>query len=285
MHERNEARSLPTGGHPQDRRASPRVALASRVDVEIDGGTTVAQGASLDLGIGGLCIRLAQAAPLERVCGIRIPNGRRELALRARGAWQRKSPTDESYMLGVEFLAPPPGELTALWQLLNQRALELSRFLVDQSEFAETDIDILMDLALCTRRREFTEGVQIYAEGAVPWDESSIFIVAQGCVGLSMRGAGELARPVDLGTASVGEVFGGLPAVLGLPHVDSARALTPVQLLEIDAFSLESLAREKPLVARTLERVALRHYVRRFPMLLTAPEQRASGATALPREA
>jgi len=279
MRERIEARGPASSGVPQDRRASPRVALASRVDVELDDGTTVAQGASLDLGIGGLCIRLAQAAPLERVCGIRIPNGRRELALRARGAWQRKSPSDESFMLGVEFLAPPPGELTALWQLLNQRALELSRFLVDQSEFAETDIDILMDLALCTRRREFTEGVQIYAEGALPCDESSVFIVAQGSVGLSANGAS--VHAIDLGTASVGEVFGGLPAVLGLPHVDSARALTPVQLLEIDAFSLDSLAREKPLVARTLERAALRRYVRRFPVLLAggAPsEPAAAGA-------
>jgi len=268
MHERFAAAGPPSSGPSPERRTSPRVALASRVEVEIDGSEVAAQGASLDLGIGGLCIRLAQAVPLELVTGIRIPNGRRELALRARGAWQRASPTDESYMLGVEFLAPPPGELTALWQLLNQRALELSRFLVDQSEFANTDIDILMDLSLCTRRREFIEGVQIYAEGAAPWDESSIFIVAQGSVGLSARGAN--ARAVDLGTVSVGEVFGGVPAVLGIPHVDSAHALTPVQLLEIDSYSLDSLGREKPVVGRTLERAALRHYLRRFPAMLAA---------------
>jgi CRP-like cAMP-binding protein len=278
MRERFETTRPPNSSPTPERRTSPRVALASRVDVEIDGNPDVAHGASLDLGIGGLCIRLAEAAPLERVTGIRIPNGRRELMLRARGAWQRKSPSDESFMLGVEFLSPGPGELTALWQLLNQRALELSRFLVDQSEFADTDIDILMDLALCTRRREFGAGVQIYVEGAAPWDESSIFIVAQGCVGLSARGA---SARVDLGSAGVGEVFGGIPTVLGIPHVDGACALTPVQLLEVDAFSLESLAREKPLVARTLERAALRQYMRRMSAVFVAHDGPTSSGAAV----
>ena len=252
------------------RRAGPRVALTSRVELECEGVASAQCGASLDVGLGGLCIELPCAIDLESVRSVRIRHGRRDLTLRARGSWQRDTLAHGVVLLGVQFLDLESQQSAALWELVNLRALELTRFLVERSDLAPIDVDIAMDLTLGTRRRQFAASQRIYRHGEEAESESSIFIVAHGRVCLEAETAGGVRVVLD--HAEAGQVFGGAPSLLGIPHVDSAIAESAVQLLEIDEFSLRSLVAEKPLVARALEHAALRRYLRHIPALLRAYE-------------
>jgi hypothetical protein len=246
------------------RRAGPRVALTSRVELECEGLATPLAGASLDVGLGGLCIELPCTVDLASVRSVRVRHGRRDLSLAARGSWLRGPSADGVVLLGVQFLDLDSGQSSSLWQLLNHRALELTRFLVEQSDLAPIDVDVAMDLTLGTRRRQFAANQRIYERGSQ--SESSIFIVAHGRVSLEAETASGVRILLD--HADAGQVFGGAPSLLGIPHVDSALALSAVQLLEIDQFSFRNLVAEKPFVARALEHAALRRYLLHIPALL-----------------
>lgn len=257
---------FPLAAARERRRAGPRVAMTSRVEIECEGVATPLSGVSRDVGLGGLCIELSGAVDLASVRSVRIRHGRRELSLAARGAWLKGQSPGGAALLGVQFRELDPGQSAMLWQLLNQRALELTRFLVEQSDLAPIDVDVAMDLALGTRGRQFAASHRIYEYGASAESELSIFIVAQGRVSLEAQTAS--GARVLLDHVGPGQVFGGAPSLLGIPHVDSASALGDVQLLEIDQFSLHNLVAEKPFVARALEHAALRRYLEHIPALL-----------------
>jgi hypothetical protein len=252
------------------------VALTSRVELDCDGAQAPLQAATLDVGLGGLCIDMPCPVDLASVRTVRISHGRRDLALRARGAWARESSGRAGALLGVEFLDPDPVQRSVLWEILNLRALELTRFLVEHSDLAPIDVDLAMDVTLGTRRRQFAADEAIYRAGEGPEGESSIFIVAHGRVRLEALAAS--GTRIVLDHADSGQVFGGAPSLLGIPHVDSAVAVTPVQLLEVDAFSVHNLVAEKPLVGRALEQAALRRYVHHIPALLRSPEAFVPGS-------
>jgi hypothetical protein len=251
---------------PKRRRSGPRVALASRVEPDCDGTGAPPSGASPDFGLGDLCIEMPTPVELAAMRAVRIRHGRRDLSLRARGAWKRALPAQGAALLGVEFQELDAVHTAALWEILNLRALELTRFLVEHSDLAPIDVDLAMDVTLGTRRRQFAAGEWVYEAGASPDFDASIFIVAHGRVQLEARSAN--GDRVILDQADTGQVFGGAPTLLGVPHVDSALALEPIQLLEVDAFSLRNLLAEQPLVARALEQAALRRYLHHILALL-----------------
>jgi CRP-like cAMP-binding protein len=154
-------------------------------------------------------------------------------------------------MTGVRFSALGRREQEILGDLLQRRIRELTRFVLESSTLAPLGIDDVMELTRRTRRRDFAPGRRIYQRGAGHEGEISIFIVAGGRVSLELPRPG--CAPLVAGVLSCGDVFGGLPVVAGLAHCDSAVAVEPCQLIEIDEYSYRELCRESPRIARALE--------------------------------
>jgi hypothetical protein len=242
----------------RERRAGPRVAFTARVTLQFTTGE-VQLGASVDIGLGGVCLQLTKPVELATIRGVRIDTGHARLSLAARGSWQRVDPQRGTALLGIQFLDLGEEEISTLWSLLHQRALDLTRFLVERSGLGPIDIDVAMDLTLRTRRKEVEANRVIYRAGSDVIEEASIFIVAQGTVSLQVARADGTRAEIDV--VEPGGVFGGIPMIIGVPHVDSAVAKTPVQLLEIDRYSLKDLVAEKPLAGRALERAVIKRYV------------------------
>jgi hypothetical protein len=243
------------------RRAGPRVAFWARAKLAAGEREPIA-AATLDIGLGGACVQVQCGEDLEAVKGLEIAVGRRPLSTAVRVAWQRR--IGGAAILGLQFLEVDIGETALIWEVLNRRALELTRFIVEHSSVDPVDVDVAMDMALRTRRREIAPQEYLYRQGT-DGPERSIFIVASGSVELEVRRRdGEVAC---LDRAVSGDVFGGLPMMTGSPHVDSARALEPVQLLEIDDYSISDLLVEKPIAGRAVERAIFSRYLTRFQAL------------------
>ena len=242
------------------RRAGPRVAYLSHVQVACNQPAPVV-GATLDLGLGGVCVQVPETTALDAIRHVELQIGRRTLSAPVRCTWRRVTQMDGSAMLGLQFTDLREAQVSLLWEALNRRALELTRFLTEHSTLHPIEVDVAMDLAMRTRRREFGPNRYIYEQGT-KGPEESIFIIASGGVALEVvRDDGER---VALDRARAGDVFGGLPILIGAAHADSAYSLEPVQLLEVDAYSIADLLAEKPLVGRAVERAVMGKYLARF---------------------
>ncbi len=254
-----------------ERRAGPRVAFTARVNV-VRENEKLLMGATLDLGLGGMCLLLSEPIEVKAIRRVEISLGRSTLEVDAQGMWQRPDPT--GFVVGVQFLRVGAAESSTLWRSLQLRALDLSRFIVETSALSPIDVDVAMDITLRTRRREFQPGHAIYRAGDGESSEESILVLMSGSVLLEipMRDA----PPLEIERVEVGGVFGGVPLLLGVPHVESATAIDAVQALEIDRYSLWDLCAEKPLAGRTLERAVLRRYPRVVTEL--APRIASAGA-------
>jgi hypothetical protein len=242
------------------RRAGPRVAFQSRVLLELEDHAPV-EGVTLDVGLGGMCAQVGGVVALDRIRRVEVQVGRRALSAPARGAWRREAHGDGSVILGMQFTDLEDVQISLLWETLNRRALELTRFLVEHSSLHPIEVDVAMDLALRTRRRELGPDRYLYRQGS-RGPEESIFIIASGSVALEVTR--EDGESVVLDRAVAGNVFGGLPMLASLDHVDSARTLDATQLLEVDRYSFADLLAEKPLVGRALERAVMTKYLARF---------------------
>lgn len=240
-----------------ERRGSPRVALTTPVEILCEGRAEPVKGPSLDIGLGGVCVQLDDRIDLGSIRGVTIRVDRNEVALEGTGVWQRRTKGNGRFIVGVEFLPVRPRESWLLWGLLSTRASGLARFLVECSELEELTIDIAMDIALRTRRRQFEPDSSIYRKGHIEPEGRSIFVIMSGNVDLIRET--EDGRTLTLGRASKGSVIGGLPLVMDIDHSESGLCTDNVELLEIDEFAYDILSTEKPVAARVLARAVIQN--------------------------
>jgi len=221
--------------------------------------------ASLDVGIGGICVQLPEAVSLESIRTVSLTVGRRQLELHANGVWRRDRPKSRFALAGISFEETDAEQSAALWKLMTGRALELSRFLIERSVLAGIEPDIAMDIAFRTRRRPFDVAERLYRRGGADPDDRSIYLVMSGAVEMERNCGGR--EVVSLGRATQGDVVGGLPAVAGIGPIDSAVCREAVELLEIDEHSFATLRSEKPVVAQHLARAVMASNMRLFESL------------------
>jgi hypothetical protein len=225
-----------------ERRGSPRVAVTAPVSIACEGSAVPLKGPSLDIGLGGVCVQLDEEVDLASIRHVSIRVDRTDIEFGGTGVWQRRAKGNGRVIVGVEFVRVQPRDSWVLWGLLSTRVLGLARFLVECSEFEGLTIDVAMDIAMRTRRRQFDPGSTIYRRGRTEPDARSIFVIMAGCVDL-IREA-EDGRSLALGRACQGAVIGGLPLVMDMEHADSGVCLDNVELLEIDEFAYEILSKE-----------------------------------------
>jgi len=242
-------------GTAPEQRSGPRVAITLPLTLDLERGPSVPCG-SLDLGTGGVCVSTAAPFALSALHAVHLglPDG--ALTLRAHGVWQREAKVDGVVMTGVQFDGPGDGEKEILGSLVQRRIRELTRFLMESSTLGPLGFDDAMELTRRTRRRHFAPGRLIYERGAGRNGEISIFIVASGRVSLELPRPGR--APLVAHALACGDVFGGLPMVAGVVHCDSAVALEPCQLIEIDEYAYQELFRDSPTIARALEHAVVR---------------------------
>ncbi len=238
------------------RRQGPRVAMDLSVQLGVSGLPGLLSASSREIGTGGACV--ATQTPfalnsLDRIV-IELPGG--PTTLPAEGRWQREVPDEHAILTGVQFSHPHPETVRSLWKFLQERAQALAQFLEDRSELAELAIDELLQLTLSSRCRKVPAGQLVYAQGSEGAGTDSIFVVLQGSVVFEMESSDR--RRVELCRGEAGAVFGGLPLVSGLPHVESAVAVYDLLLLEINAYSVHYLEVMNPSLARLLTRAAVR---------------------------
>ncbi len=111
--------------------------------------------------------------------------------------------------------------------------------------FADADEDVLRALADRLVSRTFLEGEVVVEEGA---PGASMFLIARGAVGVFTHD--EQGQEVALSTLDAGGFFGEIAALLGGTRRASVRAVTPVNLLELDREALQAVLEEEPELAR-----------------------------------
>lgn len=243
----------------RDQRAGPRVAITVPVDIFLGDRDEPIRARSLDLGMGGVCVQTEKSFPAEAACAVALELSAGSLRLEARGVWQRDTVIEKTVLTGFQFAEPSVDAGRTIWKVLQRRVEELTRFIIEASDLQPIDVDEAMDLTLRTRRRYFPGGSYIYQQDTLDQTEESAFIVAHGQV--SLEGRKHQGELFELDRISEGSVFGGLPIVMDLAHVDSAMAVSDVQVLEIDRYSYRELVREKPLVARGLDRAVIQRCI------------------------
>lgn len=245
---------LPQPENGVERRAGARVALTIPMTLDVADGRSLACS-SLDLGLGGVCVRTREAVGPDAIRGVRIGLPEATLALEARGAWQRPTGGDGGFLTGVAFVGPALHEREILDALFRRQVRRITRFLVESSVLAPLGFDEAMELTRHTRHRYFEAGAPIHVRGG-RGDETGILVVATGRVGTTLpRPDGRVVTLEDL---KCGDVFGGTLLVTGLPPSDDAFARERTQVIEVDEEAYGFLRRERPVLACALEHAVMR---------------------------
>jgi CRP-like cAMP-binding protein len=262
-----------------DRRCSPRVGACLEAHIQLSGMGRV-PCATRDVGFGGACLETASPfdpSAVQRI-EIRLP-GVGPLSLHAEGRWQRVAET--GVLTGIRFCEVSSRAHEELKSFTSERALEVSRFLAELPDLGELPIDEALDLALNSRLRVVPPGTLLYRQGASPPDGDSIYIVVTGRIVL--EAAVQHEHEIHLDTLGSRRLFGGLPVLAGVPHVESAVAETKCELLEFSRVAFEYLATAKPLVAHRLVQAVLRRQAGQLEDLIrrvSKPPARPSAVAA-----
>lgn len=249
-----------------ERRVAPRVAARFDVELRLAEGPSRLPARSCDLSTGGVCVETEGPFALTslREISIRLPDG--VVTLLAKGCSQRIESFGVGHLTGVQFVDPAPAERQRLWEVVQRQSAHLSRYLDDSPDLADLDLDETMELARATRLREVPRGRRIYGEGTWRPGEDSVFIVIRGSVAIDARG--HRARDVWLERVEPGGLFGGVPLIAKIPHVESATAEADLQLLEIDCFTFRHLEWTRPQIARSIGCSVVRKQVRHLSDLI-----------------
>ena len=250
-----------------DKRVSTRVAAYFPVKLYLEGLPGPLAARSRDVGPGGICVGTRSPFALSSVqrVAIELPSG--PLVLAAEGRWQREIAAEHAMVSGIQFMDPPRAETFTISKFVRDRASELAQFMQEHSDLAGLDVDCAMDLALFTRLREVPAGHRLYCQGKRSDGGESIFVVYRGSVALEVAVDGD--DRVRLERVEAGGVFGGLPLVAGVPHVESASTETDSLLLEIDPYTFHFLEWAKPPLARGLTQIVIRKQVLHLSNLIT----------------
>jgi CRP-like cAMP-binding protein len=188
------------------------------------------------------------------------------MRFQARGCSQRIDSFGVGHLTGIQFVDPEPAERRRLWEVVQRQSAQLSRFLDESPDLEDLDLDETMDLARATRLREVPRGRRLYGEETWRPGEDSVFVVIRGTVAIDARR--HRARDVWLERVEPGGLFGGLPLIAKIPHVESATAEADLQLLEIDRFTFRYLEWTRPQIARAIARGVMRKQARHLSDLI-----------------
>lgn len=219
-----------------------------------------------DLSVGGACVATESPIATKSIDRIEIQIDGSWLGIEAQGRWQNTLPGDDVVMTGIEFVNPPDEAVDRLWDAVLEGGKQLARFLYVGSDLRPLGVDGAMGLSQITRVRKLPAGHTIYRQDHDPESSGSIFVVESGSVILQVRARGVREIPID--RVSVGQVFGGLAMLAGVPPTESAITENETSLLEFDARGYKYLARNKPWLAQELGHIVTTAYVRRLHRVL-----------------
>jgi len=252
--------------NPFERRVAPRVAARLEVELRLSEGPSALMARSCDIGAGGMCVETQGPFALTslREISIRLPDG--SMTLQAKGCSQRIDSFGVGHFTGVEFVDPDPAKRQRLWEVVHRQSVQLSRFLDESPDLGDLDLDEALELARATRLRAVPCGRRLYGEETWRPGEDSVFVVVRGTVAIDARS--HRARDVWLERVEPGGLFGGLPLVAKMPHVESATAEADLELLEIDRFTFRYLEWTKPQIARAIGCGVMRKQARHLSDLI-----------------
>jgi small-conductance mechanosensitive channel/CRP-like cAMP-binding protein len=105
-------------------------------------------------------------------------------------------------------------------------------------------------LARGARRLRFAEGEVVVREGDTT---SSMFLIAEGRVAISVHGEGSASQKVAV--LEAGSAFGEISLLTGEPRLATARAVTESTLIEIDKDTIAPLLRANPSLVEKLDAI------------------------------
>jgi Cyclic nucleotide-binding domain/PilZ domain len=244
-----------------DARADPRVAAGLPVGIENIGEGGRLRARARDLSVGGACIATECRFGLDWIRAVNLQLGDGPLRLAVKACWQSPSGSEGEMLTGLAFSGLSDRLRTRLWDEVHRRTQEVARFLHDGSELGELGLDDALSLAGHTRLRSLGRQKVIYRQGHSTQGEDSVMLVLEGKVSLRREfSPTSTARTADLG---VGALFGGLPSLADVEQLETAVAVTPVELLEISRASYYYLRVAKPLLAQRLARLVVRSWAHR----------------------
>lgn len=256
-------------------RVSARVAAIFPVELVLDGSPcSVLHARSLDVGIGGICVRTDSILDGSRIGFVRFKLGRHDLELKVAACWTSSTGSCGGPRIGFVFEKLVPTTEATLWNFIQERALDIATFLRGCRALPDLDFQDALDLALTTRIREVDSGQLVY--GSLGNSSSgSIFVVFRGSIMLERATE---TRNQEVTEVQSGEFFGGLPIVAGSATLDRAVATSSTTLLEFLEYSTNYLLINKPILGAALTRAAMFHCIERMSKLLdrTFAERRAS---------
>lgn len=223
-------------------------------------------GRTRDLGVGGACVATPSPFAFKSLQRAVISLPERRLELMIEGRWQRDLAADDLVLTGIGFLDPAEDVVESLWELVLEGSKELARFLYTRSDLSDFALEEAMGLAQVTRFREIAAGRFIYRQDEAQPGEDSIFVIADGTVGLQVRVRD--VRDTTLDRLGPGRLFGGLPLVAEMGNAESAVAETNVRVFEIDRKAFAYLLAAKPWLALRLAQAVVRAQAVRIGDLL-----------------
>ena len=215
-----------------------------------------------DLSATGACIATASPIGFKNIYEVSFSLPHHQLPpLRARGCWQREKHSEDLILTGIEFEDLDAQTSRMIWDYVFDKGRDLSHLIHDRSPLGQLGLDDCMALACVSRFRSTSSGHLIYGQGDSDEANGSMFLVDRGEVTLQIQLSE--GRTAPFVTLKEGDVFGGLPTLVGLPHTETAVAGSPLRLIEIDASSVDCLRMRNPRLAERLTNVLVRTQVER----------------------
>lgn len=258
----SEARPGPWGTSLLGRRALPRVAISAPVRLQL-AGLGPLDARARDLGAGGACVSTRSCFAPQDLRRVTLLLGDGPLEVEAEGRWQLEVAGDDAFLTGVRFLDVPELARERLWDVVHQQSKTLTRWLLQQRDFAGLDLCDAVDLVHITRVREIRAGGLLYRQGM---HDDSIFIVTRGEVVFERRTPRD--RKLTVGRALPGQLLGGLGVVADSPASETALADRDVTLLEISRGAFENLQLTSPLLAFQLASRVVQSHLQRVDSTL-----------------
>jgi len=251
---------------PLELRSDPRVGTDLAVELYVSDFSGALLGRTRDLSIRGACIATPSPFNVKGLNRIVLDLPTQKLMIDAVGCWQREDPTEGVVLTGVQFEDPGAEKLEFVWDHVLDSSKKLARFLYERTALQELGLEDVMGLAQVTRYRTANPGDLIYRQGTSGDGGDSIFLVIEGSVTLQVRVRDAIERP--LCQLEAGDLFGGLPLLANLAHMDSAVANTQVKLLELDGGAFRHLRSTKPWLGHRLGVALLRVHAQRMSKIL-----------------
>jgi hypothetical protein len=235
------------------------------VELVMEGsGRDVLPARSVDVGIGGICVRTESIIDGALVRRVRFRLGRKDLEFNVTSRWSSPTGSEAGPLTGFVFDEVDSQSESALWSFIQERASELASFFRTCDGLEDLSFQEAVELALITRLREVEPGQVLYGGiGSEP--SASIFALFRGHIVVERASARRQQQVIHLES---GQFFGGMPVIAGCAPIDRAVATTSSTVLEFLEYNTRYLSMHKPMLAATLIRATTYHWIQRATRLL-----------------